>query len=53
MPAADSTPVRRVWWWVLGGFLFQSIPAAIRDEALPVALRNLGREDAEITRWVA
>jgi len=53
VPTADSAPVRRVWWWVLGGFLFQSIPAALRDEALPVALRNLGREDAEITRWVA
>ena len=52
--ASDATqPVRRVWWWVFGGFLFQSIPAAVRDEALPVALKNLGREDAEITRWVA
>lgn len=52
--ATDATSsVRRVWWWVFGGFLFQAIPAAVRDEALPVALKNLGREDAEITRWVA
>lgn len=52
--ATDATPsVRRVWWWVFGGFLFQSIPAAVRDEALPVALKNLGQQDAEITRWVA
>jgi hypothetical protein len=38
---------------VFGGFLFQSIPAAVRDEALPVALKNLGQADGEITRWVA
>lgn len=53
MDAPPAAPVRRVWWWVFGGFLFQSIPAAVRDEALPVALKNLGREDTEITRWVA
>jgi hypothetical protein len=52
--ATDATqPVRRVWWWVFGGFLFQAIPAAVRDEALPVALKNLGQADGEITRWVA
>lgn len=51
-PAAPA-PVRRVWWWVFGGFLFQAIPAAVRDEALPVALKNLGQADGEITRWVA
>jgi hypothetical protein len=51
--AAHPLPLRRVWWWVFGGFLFQAIPAAVRDEALPVALKNLGQADAEITRWVA
>jgi len=50
---ARPAPVRRIWWWVFGGFLFQAIPAAVRDEALPVALKNLGQEDAAITTWVA
>jgi len=50
---AAPAPVRRVWCWVFGGFLFQAIPAAVRDEALPVALKNLGQADGEITRWVA
>lgn len=53
MLAVAPPPVRRVWWWVFGGFLFQAIPAAVRDEALPVALKNLGQADGEITRWVA
>ncbi|NBV55997.1 MAG: hypothetical protein EBR70_05375 [Verrucomicrobia bacterium] len=52
--ATDATqPVRRVWWWVFGGFLFQSIPAAVRDEALPLALKDLGYKDGIITQIVA
>jgi len=38
---------------VLGGFLFQTIPAALRDEALPVVLKNHGVNDATITQVVA
>jgi PAT family beta-lactamase induction signal transducer AmpG len=50
----DATqPVRRVWWWVFGGFLFQAIPAAVRDEALPLALKDLGYKDGIITQIVA
>lgn len=41
---------RRAWLWVGAGFLFQAIPGAIRDEALPVALKNAGLPDAQITR---
>ena len=46
------TPVQRraVWAWVAGCYVFQALPAAVRDEALPVALRNLGSADAGITR---
>lgn len=43
-------PARRAWLWVGAGFLFQAIPGAIRDEALPVALKNAGLPDALITR---
>jgi len=48
-----TVPPRQVWLWVTGGYLFQSIPAAVRDEALPVALKNIGYGDAMITRSVA
>lgn len=41
---------RRAWLWVGAGFLFQAIPGAIRDEALPVALKNAGMPDARITQ---
>jgi PAT family beta-lactamase induction signal transducer AmpG len=41
---------RRAWLWVGAGFLFQAIPGAIRDEALPVALKNAGLADARITQ---
>ena len=40
------------WLWVLGGFLFQTIPAALRDEALPIALKNHGVNDGTITQVV-
>ncbi len=45
-----SSPRRTVWAWVAGCYVFQALPAAVRDEALPVALRNLGSADAGITR---
>lgn len=45
-----ETPARRAWLWVGAGFLFQAIPGAIRDEALPVALKNAGLPDARITQ---
>lgn len=47
-----ATPVQRrtVWAWVAGCYVFQALPAAVRDEALPVALRNLGSADAGITQ---
>ncbi len=41
---------RTVWAWVAGCYVFQALPAAVRDEALPVALRNLGSADAGITQ---
>lgn len=44
---------RRAWLWVTAAYLFQSIPAAVRDEALPVALKNTGYADKDITRAVA
>ncbi len=50
--AAETLP-RRAWLWVVGGFLFQSLPAAIRDEALPIALKNTGVSDGRITQVVA
>ena len=51
----NSNPslTRIPWLWVLGGFLFQTIPAALRDEALPVVLKNHGVNDATITQVVA
>lgn len=51
----NSNPslTRIPWLWVLGGFLFQTIPAALRDEALPVVLKNHGVNDAIITQVVA
>ncbi|MFN7340707.1 MAG: MFS transporter [Opitutia bacterium] len=45
-----EAPARRAWLWVGAGFLFQAIPGAIRDEALPVALKNAGLPDARITQ---
>ena len=48
-----TTPLRRAWLWVTAAYLFQSIPAAVRDEALPVALKNSGYADKEITQAVA
>jgi len=50
-PAA--TPPRRAWLWVTAAYLFQSIPASVRDEALPVALKNTGYADKDITKVVA
>jgi PAT family beta-lactamase induction signal transducer AmpG len=44
---------RRAWLWVSAAYLFQSIPAAVRDEALPVALKNTGYADKDITQAVA
>ena len=49
MPEA---PARKAWLWVGAGFLFQAIPGAIRDEALPVALKNAGLADGWNTRIV-
>ncbi len=48
-----ATPLRRAWLWVTAAYLFQSIPAAVRDEALPVALKNSGYADKDITQAVA
>lgn len=48
-----ATTPRRAWLWVFAAYLFQSIPAAVRDEALPVALMDLGYADAQITQAVA
>jgi PAT family beta-lactamase induction signal transducer AmpG len=52
---ATSQPIRsrRIWLWVSAGFLLQAIPAAIRDEALPAALKNLHASDTLNTRIVA
>lgn len=44
---------RRAWLWVTAAYIFQAIPAAVRDEALPIALKNLGYADKEITAPVA
>lgn len=52
MSEAVARP-RRAWLWVTAAYLFQSIPAAVRDEALPVALKNTGYADKEITKAVA
>ncbi len=52
MQATPDNP-RRAWVWVSAAYLFQSIPAAVRDEALPVALKDLGYPDAQITKFVA
>ncbi len=52
MHETAETP-RRAWLWVFAAYLFQSIPAAVRDEALPVALKDLGYPDAQITQFVA
>lgn len=48
-----QAPPRRAWLWVTAAYLFQSIPAAVRDEALPVALKNTGYADKDITQAVA
>jgi PAT family beta-lactamase induction signal transducer AmpG len=45
-----ESAIRRPWLWVGAGFLFQALPGAIRDEALPVALKNAGLADARITQ---
>jgi PAT family beta-lactamase induction signal transducer AmpG len=52
MEPAQVLP-RRAWLWVTAAYLFQSIPAAVRDEALPVALKNTGYADKDITQAVA
>lgn len=52
MSEASARP-RRAWLWVTAAYLFQSIPAAVRDEALPVALKNTGYADKDITKAVA
>ena len=52
MAPATALP-RRAWLWVTAAYLFQSIPAAVRDEALPVALKNTGYADKDITQAVA
>lgn len=44
---------RRAWLWVFAAYLFQSIPGAIRDDALPLALKDLGYKDGPITQMVA
>jgi len=41
---------RRAWLWVFAAYVFQAIPAAVRDEALPVALKDLGYPDAQNTQ---
>lgn len=51
-PAQIIRP-RLAWLWVVGGFLFQALPAAIRDEALPIALKNINVSDTRITQVVA
>ena len=51
--AIHANSQRKVWLWVFAGFLFQTIPAAIRDEALPVALKNAGITNHAITRTVS
>jgi PAT family beta-lactamase induction signal transducer AmpG len=50
---AQITRPRLAWLWVVGGFLFQALPAAIRDEALPIALKNINVSDTRITQVVA
>jgi PAT family beta-lactamase induction signal transducer AmpG len=50
---APMTRPRLAWLWVIGGFLFQALPAAIRDEALPIALKNIHVSDTRITQVVA
>ncbi len=52
MNEAAALP-RRAWLWVTAAYLFQSIPAAVRDEALPIALKNTGYADKDITKAVA
>lgn len=49
---SPQTLSRTPWLWVLGGFLFQTIPASLRDEALPIALKNNGVNDSTITQTV-
>lgn len=44
---------RRAWLWVTAAYLFQAIPAAVRDEALPAALKNIGYADTRITQVVS
>lgn len=41
---------RLAWLWVAAGFFFQALPAALRDEALPVALKNAAITDTRITQ---
>jgi len=41
---------RLAWLWVGAGFLFQALPASLRDDALPVALKNAGVTDTRITQ---
>lgn len=41
---------RLAWLWVGAGFLFQALPASLRDDALPVALKNAQVTDTHITQ---
>ena len=49
---SNPSQTRIPWLWVLGGFLFQTIPATLRDEVLPIALKNHGVNDETITQIV-
>jgi PAT family beta-lactamase induction signal transducer AmpG len=44
---------RRAWLWVTAAYLFQSIPAAVRDDVLPAAMKNMGYADTLITQAVS
>ncbi len=44
-----ATIPRRAWLWVFAAYLFQSIPAAVRDEALPAFLKKMGYSDTQNT----
>jgi PAT family beta-lactamase induction signal transducer AmpG len=52
MKEAATIP-RRAWLWVFAAYLFQAIPAAVRDEALPAALKNMGYSDTRSTQVVS
>jgi len=50
---SSNTLTRIPWLWVLGGFLFQTIPAALRDFAIPITLKDQGVNNGTITQVVA